>query len=39
MKDEYIAFTAHLDHIGVGKPINGDPIYNGAMDNASGVAA
>ncbi len=36
---EYIAFTAHLDHIGVGKPINGDAIYNGAMDNASGIAS
>ena len=39
LKDEYVAFTAHLDHIGVGKPINGDPIYNGAMDNASGIAS
>jgi len=39
LKDEYVVFTAHLDHIGVGKPINGDPIYNGAMDNASGIAA
>ena len=39
LKGEYVAFTAHLDHIGVGKPINGDPIYNGAMDNASGVAS
>ncbi len=38
LKDEYIVFTAHLDHIGVGKPIKGDDIYNGAMDNASGVA-
>ena len=35
---EYVVFSAHLDHIGVGKPINGDSIYNGAMDNASGVA-
>ena len=32
-------FSAHLDHLGIGKPINGDSIYNGAMDNASGVAA
>ena len=32
-------FTAHLDHLGIGKPINGDAIYNGAMDNASGIAA
>jgi Zn-dependent M28 family amino/carboxypeptidase len=39
IKDEYVVFSAHLDHIGVGKPINGDAIYNGAMDNASGVAA
>ena len=30
--------TAHLDHVGVGAPINGDDIYNGAMDNASGIA-
>ena len=35
---EYVILSAHLDHIGVGKPINGDSIYNGAMDNASGVA-
>jgi len=35
---EYVVLSAHLDHIGVGKPINGDSIYNGAMDNASGVA-
>ncbi len=39
LKGEYIAFTAHLDHLGVGKPINGDSIFNGAMDNASGVAS
>jgi hypothetical protein len=39
LKGEYVVFSAHLDHIGVGKPIKGDPIYNGAMDNASGVAA
>ncbi len=36
---EFIAFTAHLDHIGVGRPINGDSINNGAMDNASGIAS
>ncbi len=35
---EYMVLTAHLDHVGVGAPINGDSIYNGAMDNASGVA-
>jgi Zn-dependent M28 family amino/carboxypeptidase len=39
LKGEYVAFSAHLDHLGIGKPINGDSIYNGAMDNASGVAA
>ena len=36
---ESIVLSAHLDHLGVGKPINGDSINNGAMDNASGVAA
>lgn len=35
---EYVVLTAHLDHVGVGAPIDGDDIYNGAMDNASGVA-
>jgi hypothetical protein len=39
LKDEYVVFSAHLDHIGVGEPVDGDSIYNGAMDNASGVAA
>jgi len=38
LKNEYVAISAHLDHVGVGEPINGDPIYNGAMDNASGIA-
>lgn len=38
LKDEYVVLTAHLDHIGVGRPVNGDSIYNGAMDNASGSA-
>ncbi|MCK0157119.1 M28 family metallopeptidase [Cellulophaga sp. F20128] len=37
-KDEYIMYTAHWDHFGVGKPIDGDSIYNGAVDNASGTA-
>lgn len=35
---EHIVYTAHLDHIGVGAPVNGDAIYNGALDNALGVA-
>jgi Zn-dependent M28 family amino/carboxypeptidase len=36
---EYVVLSAHLDHVGVGAPVKGDRIYNGAMDNASGVAA
>jgi len=39
LKKEYVVISAHLDHLGIGEPINGDPIYNGAMDNASGVAS
>ncbi len=39
LRDEYVVLSAHLDHLGIGEPINGDRIYNGAMDNASGVAA
>ncbi len=39
LKDEYVVFTGHLDHLGIGAPIKGDSIYNGAMDNASGIAA
>jgi Zn-dependent M28 family amino/carboxypeptidase len=38
-RGEYVALSAHVDHLGVGEPIDGDRIYNGAMDNASGVAA
>jgi Zn-dependent M28 family amino/carboxypeptidase len=38
-RGEFVVVSAHLDHLGVGEPINGDRIYNGAMDNASGVAA
>src|SRR6478672_3472151 len=37
--DEYVIFSAHYDHLGVSKPINGDSIYNGANDDASGVTA
>jgi Zn-dependent M28 family amino/carboxypeptidase len=39
LKHEYIVLSAHIDHLGVGDPVNGDRIYNGAIDNASGVAA
>jgi len=35
---EYVVLSAHIDHLGIGEPINGDAIYNGAMDNASGSA-
>ena len=37
LKDEYVVYSAHWDHLGVGDPVNGDKIYNGALDNASGV--
>lgn len=36
LSDEYVVVSAHVDHLGVGNPIHGDAIYNGAMDNASG---
>ncbi len=39
LKHEYVVISAHLDHLGVGRPVHGDAIYNGAMDNASGVAS
>ena len=38
LKGEYVVLSAHIDHLGIGEPINGDRIYNGAMDNASGCA-
>ena len=38
LKDEYIVYTGHWDHFGVGTPVNGDAIYNGARDNATGTA-
>jgi Zn-dependent M28 family amino/carboxypeptidase len=38
LKDQYVVYSAHWDHLGVGAPVNGDRIYNGALDNASGVA-
>ncbi len=39
LKDEYVIYTAHWDHLGVGLPNDkGDKIYNGALDNASGTA-
>ncbi|MGA3165155.1 MAG: M28 family metallopeptidase [Terriglobia bacterium] len=39
LRDEYVIYTAHWDHLGIGPEINGDKIYHGALDNASGVAA
>jgi len=39
LAEEYVVYTAHLDHDGIGAAFNGDSIYNGAIDNASGVAA
>ncbi len=40
LKDEYVVFSAHWDHLGIGAPDKtGDTIYNGALDNASGVAS
>jgi Zn-dependent M28 family amino/carboxypeptidase len=38
LKEEYVAYSAHWDHLGIGPVVSGDSIYNGASDNASGVA-
>src|SRR5690606_7124838 len=35
---EHVVYTAHLDHVGIGAPVAGDAIHNGALDNALGVA-
>ena len=37
LKNEFVIYTAHWDHYGIGEPVGGDRIYNGALDNASGV--
>lgn len=39
LQGEAVIFTAHYDHLGIGKVVNGDSIYNGALDNATGVSA
>jgi Zn-dependent M28 family amino/carboxypeptidase len=39
LRTQYVVLSAHLDHLGVGAPIHGDKIYNGAMDDASGIAS
>ena len=36
LKDEAVIYSAHWDHLGVGEPVNGDAIYNGAIDNGTG---
>ncbi|MEP6728316.1 MAG: M28 family metallopeptidase [Bacteroidota bacterium] len=38
LKNEYVIYTAHLDHFGIGAPVKNDSIYNGAHDDASGNA-
>lgn len=38
-KNEYVIFSGHYDHIGVGKPVNGDSIFNGANDDAAGITS
>src|SRR5690606_13882605 len=35
---EHVVYSAHLDHVGIGAPVDGDKVYNGALDNALGVA-
>jgi Zn-dependent M28 family amino/carboxypeptidase len=39
LKNSYVIYTAHWDHFGIGPEVNGDKIYHGAVDNASGSAA
>jgi Zn-dependent M28 family amino/carboxypeptidase len=39
LRDEYIVYSGHLDHLGISDPVDGDSINNGAFDNASGIAA
>ena len=39
LKSEVVVMTSHLDHVGIGRAVNGDSLYNGAMDDASGVAS
>jgi Zn-dependent M28 family amino/carboxypeptidase len=39
LRHEYVVYTGHLDHLGITEPVDGDSINNGAIDNASGIAA
>ncbi len=36
-KNEYVIYTSHWDHFGIGVPVNGDNVYHGAVDNATGI--
>jgi Zn-dependent M28 family amino/carboxypeptidase len=38
LEAEHVVYTAHIDHVGIGEPVKGDRIYNGALDNASGTS-
>ncbi|MEQ8208126.1 MAG: M28 family metallopeptidase [Woeseia sp.] len=38
LRSQYVVYSAHLDHVGTGAPVDGDDIYNGAYDNAMGVS-
>ena len=39
LRGEYVVISAHMDHVGVGRPVNGDSIFNGADDNSSGTVS
>ena len=39
LRDEVVVYSAHLDHLGIGQPVQGDSIHNGAFDNATGIAS
>jgi len=39
LRDEYVVYSAHLDHLGITEPVNGDAINNGALDNSTGIAS
>lgn len=39
LPNEYVIFSGHYDHLGIGKPVNGDSLYNGANDDAAGTTA
>ena len=38
LRDEYVVYSAHMDHVGMGAPVNGDSVHHGALDNAGGTA-